>query len=131
MTDQDINFLLAQAVGWTSASITDGMCLVHTGDPADKVQIPSTILGKEPWTVTEFRVFDYRDWSVIGPIAAKYSTWPSAIISGDVEKSKTQGYTDVSRWEVIVYDYKKLSWVSVTSDDPQKAIALATIKVLK
>jgi hypothetical protein len=131
MTDQDINFLLAQAVGWTTASITDGMCIVYTGDPADRVQIPSAILGKEPWTVLEFRVFDYRDWSVTGPIAAKYSTWPSAISSGDLKKSRIQGYTDVSMWEVIVYDYKKLSWVSVASGDPQKAIALATIKVLK
>jgi hypothetical protein len=129
MTDQDINFLLAQALGWTTATIVDGRCIVYTGSHSDKLQIPSSLPGAEPWTITENRVFDYRDWNVIGPIASKYSTWPCAISSGDTKKSREQGYTDVGRWEVLVYDYKKSSWVSVVSDDPQKAIALATIKV--
>jgi hypothetical protein len=128
MTDQDINLLLAQAIGWTTASVIDGRCLVYTGSPEDRVQIPRML--HEPMEVTGFRVFDYRDWAVIGPIATKYSAWPSAISGGDLKLSTTQGYTDVTRWEVLVYAYKKMSWLTTVSADPQKAIALAVIKVL-
>ena len=88
------------------------------------------------WWHGVWRIFDYRDWSVIGPIAEKYSAFPSSISTGNFRKAKAQGYTDVRDWEVLMYDYrngKEVSgaWKLTTAETPQKAIALAVIGAMK
>jgi len=59
------------------------------------------------WTGHSWRIFDYRDWNVIGPIAEKYDHFP--------RKSETLGW------------WLPHSHVGGFHDTPQKAIALAVI----
>jgi len=92
MTDTEINRALALSIGWPIVwRSRDG-----------KVWVGSDILliGK---------VFDYRDWKVIGPIAARYNMFPFAVAGW---------------WNVAGYGQP-------SSKTPQKAIALAVIKRAK
>jgi hypothetical protein len=110
VTDKEISFLLAQAVGWTTASIKFDRCLVYTGFYEDEVEFPSYLIGQAPLTVTGMRVFDYRDWSVIGPIAERYNTFPNQTTDG--------------RWTT-------LGGRGYPTYNPQKSIALSTLHILK
>ena len=59
------------------------------------------------------RVFDHRDWNVIGPIAEKYNMFPYRL-----RITEGRGY-----WNVFTYKDN-------VADTPQKAIALAVIGAL-
>jgi len=102
MTDLEISKALALAIGWTpfQMDVMRGeVILVRTGHEFDRVR------RTENHWLTGHRVFDYRDWNVIGPIAARYRMFP-------------QPY--MSKWNVR-------GWSDTIADTPQKAIALAVI----
>lgn len=96
MTDLEISKALALAIGWTKYWV-----VLH--DNEQKVTLCVSPDGVHP---EDWRVFDYRDWSVIGPIAERYDCFP---------------YKNCARlWDV---------WCSDTeaTKTPQKAIALVAI----
>lgn len=93
LSDLEISKALAIAVGWKRMlpnPEADGLkqCWVWTGD--------------------SWRVFDYRDWNVIGPIAEKYECFPIRTKTGE--------------WFANIFDCN-----GFYADTPQKAIALAVI----
>ena len=104
MIDLEISKALALAIGWDDVFITASKCLVGTqGELRNKVKINS-------YWLHGVRIFDYRDWSVIGPIAERYDVFPFKNFIG--------------------------VWTARNSDrsrhcTPQKAIALAVIGVKK
>lgn len=98
MTDLEISKALALAIGWKNVLVLGGYVLVHTGNPGDKV-----FFRKHSNTVHNHRIFDYRDWSVIGPIAERYDCFPTS------ENLRLE------------------SGFGLWADTPQKAIALAVI----
>ena len=75
MTDPELSKELAKAIGWSIQVITqmpyeDGYhCLVYTGNNLDKVKL------RKGW-MRGFRIFDYRDWHVAGPLADHYQAFP-------------------------------------------------------
>ena len=96
-SDLEISKALALAIGWPASKIHTH--LYGMGYAVSIIQ---------PDMEAVLRIFDYRDWNVIGPIAAKYDCFP---------------FLKGSSW---------CSWSSVTNktavaDTPQKAIALAVI----
>ena len=93
MTDLEISKALALAIGWPEVY----------GWMTDECKVK---VDKE-WVD-----FDYRDWSVIGPIAEKYDCFP--IHLRDVWNSRFM-------WR----------GTGVIADTPQKAIALAVIGAKK
>ena len=96
MTDLEISKALALAIGYPRSYVN------VLGEPE---QVWVQTLKGYAWSI---RVFDYRDWSVIGPIAEKYNCFP--------RKSRTKyGW----RTEAVGYE--------VYADTPQKAIAIAVI----
>jgi len=106
MTDLEINKALALAIGWKDVEILGGYVLVYTNNPQDRVYYRK----RGNW-VYNHRIFDYRDWNVIGPIAEKYNKFPYA--HRDVKSELLDG-----KWVV---------WPNTIEDTPQKAIALAVI----
>ena len=96
MTDLEIDKALALAIGYKLFDVKfhDDMWVYH---------------DRYGW-----RVFDHRDWNVIGPIAEKYNCFPLRLRGG--------------AWEAISRGKYKLGFVK--SDTPQKAIALAVIGAL-
>jgi hypothetical protein len=106
MTDLEISKALALAIGWRYVYTTDAMCLVDTFDARNKAKV------RGAWLVG-FRVFDYRDWNIIGPIAAKFDCFPDKCCG---------------EWSAMVA-INLLTWVEAST--PQKAIALAIIGAKK
>lgn len=95
MTDLEISKALALAIGWTQKQM-------HTYNGVLMLQKTNAHFA---------RPFDYLDWNVIGPIAAKYDCFPSS--DGDYWHS------------YVVFDKPAFA------DTPQKAIALAVIQGAK
>ena len=94
MTDPEISKALALAIGWKPCDIREHY---------DAVAIRAG-LG---WPYVEWPTFDYRDWSVIGPIAERYDCFP---------------YRAWGKWQ------SSLIFGGINEEDtPQKAIALAVI----
>ena len=101
MTDYEISRKLALAIGWPENDITsfDGHRIsVYIGNPLERA-------GFGPW-----RVFDYRNSSVIWPIAERYGAFPSKI-----SDSKWVLYADFSTSNLI------------HADTAAKAVAMAVI----
>ena len=98
MTDLEIDKALALAIGYKLFDVK---------------------FHDDMWAVVVFRgswrVFDHRDWNVIGPVAEKYNCFPLRLRGG--------------AWEAISRGKYKLGFVK--ADTPQKAIALAVIGALK
>jgi len=92
MTDLEISKALALAIGWREDSVVVSRC----GDVV----------------IVDWRVFDYRDWNVIGPIMERYNASPIKSPKGT--------------WSACVDEV----WVDAI-DTPQKAIALAVIQGAK
>ena len=90
-TDIEISKALALAIGWPAEDITDNF---------DPPQVFTPLVG--------WRVFDYRDWNVIGPMAERYDCFPQVVGDDSVGKA----------W--------RCDWAD-EADTPQKAIALAVI----
>ena len=102
MTDNEISKALALAIGWKDVETLGGHVLVRTGNPGDKVYF-----RKRGNFVHNHRIFDYKEWSVIGPIAERYDCFP---------------YLDsMHKWDVMNLERY------YSEDTPQKAIALAVI----
>ena len=95
MTDTEISKALALAIGHHKFDIRVNAL---TGN----VLVLDKVLPNYVW-----RVFDYRDWNVIGPIAERYDCFPhkSDALGWFIPHSFWKGYADT----------------------PQKAIALAVI----
>jgi hypothetical protein len=105
-TDLEISKALALAIGWRYVYTTDAMCLVYTFDARNKAKVRGV------WLVG-CRVFDYRDWNVIGPIAERFDLFPmNAICHAD-------------QWAIVTES------IEVYTDTPQKAVALAVIQGAK
>lgn len=104
MTDIEISKALALAIGWTENRIgTDDLpdpdvVIFHCSD-ADAGVVKC-------WDGNDWRIFDYRDWNVIGPIAVKFNAFPYHM-NGYWESSMENG------------DY--------VGNTPQKAISFAVI----
>jgi len=102
MTDLEISKALALAIGWSNNKVTTykGICSV------------------DPGLWDDWKIFDYRDWNVIGPIAERYDAFP---LTSDSQpgvwftRVRNQGFI-----EQFTY-----------ADTPQKAIALAVINGAK
>ena len=97
MTDLEISKALALAIGWPASKIHTH--LYGTGYAVSIIQ---------PDMEAVLRIFDYRDWNVIGPIAERYDCFPY------------QNYEE--QWAT--------GWGDAVADTPQKAIALAVIGAL-
>lgn len=98
MTHQLINSKLSKAIGWPKRQARiDG-----DGEVRLLVHIPGHY--GPLW-----RVFDYRDWRTIGPIAQRYDCFPMRTPDG--------------KWFALVKDGR----TSDCTDTPQEAIALAVI----
>ena len=98
MTDIEISKALALAIGWPKHQVA-----FHDDMWEVMVQVEMNPFG--------WRVFDYRDWSVIAPIAERYDCFPhkSDALGWFIPHSFWKGYADT----------------------PQKAIALAVIGAKK
>lgn len=106
MNDLEISKALALAIGWNTHDLfyfnNKLVCYTLERHPA----------GHKVW---DYQPFDYRDWNVIGPIAAKYDCFPViAPCHGDEWLSTFMGDSP-----------------SAFADTPQKAIALAVIQGAK
>ena len=101
MTDLEISKALALAIGWPASKIHTH--LYGTGYAVSIIQ---------PDMEAVLRIFDYRDWNVIGPIAEKYNCFPTKMGYGLWDASIAFG---------TIYG----------ADTPQKAIALAVIGAKK
>lgn len=94
-SDIEIDKALALAIGWK--------------DEPNKMRV-SDFWGLQVW-IGYWANFGYRDWNVIGPIAARYNAFP-------IQSSK-------GTWSACVGDGSNM-WVDHI-DTPQKSIALAVI----
>jgi hypothetical protein len=98
MTDLEISKALALAIGWAKCQVAVSETL---GEACIRVQYDINRV---------WRIFDYRDWNVIGPIAARYDCFPFKM------------YDDTWCPNNLRYYF---------ADTPQKAIALAVIGAKK
>ena len=103
MTDIEISKALALAIGWKPEQLQDRKKYMLA---------PRSIDAMDFW-----HRFDYRDWSVIGPIAERYNCFPSSVYP---QRWRSK------RWRSIVQGRS-----CVYADTPQKAIALAVIGAKK
>jgi hypothetical protein len=98
MTDIEIDKALALAIGY---------------------KINDVKFHDDMWAVVVYsvcwRVFDHRDWNVIGPIAERYDCFPLRLRG--------------RAWEAISRGKYKLGFFN--ADTPQRAIALAVIGATK
>ena len=92
MTDLEISRALALAIGWKTVTTSDKVVRVGTG--------------------SGWRIFDYKFWTIAGPIAEKFDAFPGKSDRGWDAYSPVLGYF-------------------VEADTPQKAIALAMIQGVK
>ena len=103
MTDLEISKALALAIGWPGHRISVSRTEVRL---TDAVRL-------DVW-----RIFDYRDWNVIGPVAEKFDCFPYRTALGVAGAA--------SEWCAV-----KKSVRCYYADTPQKAIALAVIGAKK
>ena len=97
MTDLEISKALALAIGWPASKIHTH--LYGTGYAVSIIQ---------PDMEAVLRIFDYRDWNVIAPIAERYDCFP---------------FRKKNTW----WSWSSVTNVTASADTPQKAIALAVI----
>jgi len=102
MTDIEISEALALAIGYKPRDVG------WHSDMREIVVRRENSSNKDNW-----RVFDYRDWNVIGPIAERYNTFP-------IEDAFGRWFSDIGTQGKYV-----------SADTPQKAIALAVIGAKK
>jgi len=96
MTDVEISKALALAIGWKR------MLPNPEADGLKQCWV---------WTGQKWRLFDHKDWNVIGPIAQKYDLFPHLNSSGT--------------WTVWTRERRYIE------DTPQKVIAIAAIGAKK
>ena len=96
MTDLEISKALALEIGWDQVLPNE-----------DKTALKQCWV----WTGSYWRVFDYRDWAVAGPIAEKYNHFPFKHWQGP----------PYNGWYVHGFTLER------PAETPQKAIAMAVI----
>jgi len=101
MTDLEISKALALAIGWKPEQMRSYLLSQTLYCPCAEAE------GHDGAGIK----FDYRDWNVISPIAAKYNKFPYA------HRGVKTG----------LFDGKWVVWPNTIEDTPQKAIALAVI----
>ena len=106
LSDLEISKALALAIGWPDVFFSEGKCVVDTEDKAITLKL------RGYWMIG-LRIFDYRDWAVIGPIAEKFDCFPTQGVWGEWHSS-----------------YHQCAG-SVQAVTPQKAIAMAVIGAKK
>ena len=131
MTDIEISRALALAIGWTEDRRDENGCL----DP--DVIIEGKAFSQEAGVFVWFdeiqwKRFDYRDPTVIWPIAERYSVFPQGISNGDYKAAEKLGRGINEGWECIRWNYKRLygeaiGWQRYFADTPAKAVAFAVI----
>lgn len=104
MTDLEISKQLALAIGWKDCNIDPDVITIRDAYAAEP-EIHCWDKSTGHW-----RVFDYLDWNVIGPIAEKFDCFP--------------------RWNGASWESVGLTEY-VYANTPQKAIALAVIQGAK
>ena len=109
MTDLEISKQLALAIGWKDCNIDPDVITIRDAYAAEP-EIHCWDKSTGHW-----RIFDYRDWNVIGPIAEKFDCFPYQ----NYEGFPYQSYE--GRWV-------SCCWRNTEADTPQKAIALAVIE---
>ena len=102
MTDLEISKALALVIGWPA----DAVVIF-----AYETQVRTYKNPLDPARCT-WRVFDYTDWNVIGPIAEKFDCFP---------------FKTGNEWWAAIGN----SEIAAREDTPQKAIALAVIGSVK
>ena len=95
MTDLEISKAIALAIGWKPEQIIEYEC-------QDYIGLPVLIAG-----YPMVKMFSFKFWNVIGPIAEKFDAFPYKTVS--------MGWTSNCNY----------------ADTPQKAIALAVIGAKK
>ena len=105
MTELEINKALALAIGHSKT---------HVNVLGETPQVWVQTVPNLAWML---RVFDYRDWNVIGPIAERYGCFPLKVFG-------SAGADWSCKWACGTY-------VAVYADTPQKAIAMAVIGAKK
>lgn len=106
MTDIEINRALALAIGWTEDQML--VDVLSGGQRILNIRYPAGGL---------WRVFDYTDWRVIGPIAQRYNCFPTRF-----------GLAQMW-WPPQVVRGRDIG--AIMFDTPQKAIAMAVIERAK
>lgn len=101
MTDLEINKALALAIGWTSDRIRE--------DWNGAIAID---LGEVPWPYVQWQTFDYRDPSVIWPIAERYNAFPEHRADG---------------WHALTVQAEPFKVRRAQADTAAKAVALVVI----
>ena len=82
-----ISKALALAIGWKESQMI----------PSNATQ-RMYIFETEETTVSQSKIFDYRDWNVIGPIAERYDLFPRASgVGWYIPQSFTADYADTSQ----------------------------------
>lgn len=104
MTDLEINKALAIAIGYKPEQMNVFEYMFNR-ELCYSLRITPT--AREGW-----QTFNYRDWNVIGPIAAKYDCFPCLVGDENVGTA----------W--------RCDWAE-EADTPQKAITLAVIQGIK
>ena len=105
LSDLEISEALALAIGWKPmrVAIIGDKCIADTEDQSRKKTDYGWVRG---------RIFDYRDWTIAGPIAERFDCFP--IKTGEVWNSRFMR-----------------RGCGVSAHSPQKAIALAVIAGVK
>ena len=103
MIDFQISRALALAIGWEPEQMRENR--LRSGELLVR-------LDDEYFA----RPFSYRDWNVIGPIAARYDAFPTKTSSG-------------TGWSSIAFETRNPT--DVREATPQKAIAMAVIEGAK
>ena len=76
MTDLEISKALALAIGWKDHDIDPDVITIRDAYKSE----PELHCWDK--SVGLWRIFNYRDWNVIGPIAAKYDAFPCRVYNG-------------------------------------------------
>jgi len=123
MTDLEISKALALAIGWKEADIDVSGSAVYVCFEVATLTRPAT-----------WRIFDYRNPTVIWPIAERYGFFPSGISTGDYLAAEKKGHGIYRSWECLRWHYETIKgkargWVRYEADTVAKAVALAVIGI--
>ena len=106
MTDAEISRKLALAIGWSDADHEDPDVVIFCAPLSGQYLEDHCAV----WFEQDWRTFDYRDPSVIWPIAERFNCFPMRIEDG------------WGAWAGVCFS---------TADTAAKAVALAVIKAHK
>ena len=133
MNDLEISKALALVIGWELDQMSEHQGFIYVADWPNKKN-RATVLNSTcyPIPFLPWRKFDYRDTTVIWPIAERYSLFPSGVSNGNYAAAEKLGRPINDSWECLRWHYDKIDgkargWVRYTADTAAKAVALAVI----